>query len=289
MAWPSPVTAGQTATANQYNALVTAVQTWGGDVDAAGYALKNLGSLVINANGSIDVSAGGFSIKGPVNLTGIEGNGVTATAGDAAAISLYTKSGQNPALVSSKSIVEVRSADTSRLIRLSAVPGQEEFIQPASGRLRLASSVDVDTDLSLGGKLTVGGATQFSAPQSISFGSNWQTWTPSITALSPMTFTGTGYLLNVYIRIGPLLFFHLSFQGNLSGTASGQINFSLPVLFTGPYAQIYGSGNVGSGNSQTNFIALVTSSGGQANLPGNVNFALGNNLVFHFSGFYRCA
>jgi hypothetical protein len=47
MSWPAPVQAGEASTANQYNALLENLQTWGGDVNAGGYALTNLGSLTV--------------------------------------------------------------------------------------------------------------------------------------------------------------------------------------------------------------------------------------------------
>jgi hypothetical protein len=291
MAWPSPVVAGQTATANQYNALVTAVQTWGGDVDAAGYALKNLGSLVINANGFIDVSAGGFSIKGPVNLTGIEGNGLTATAGDAATISLYTKSGQNPALVSSKSVVEVRSADPSRLIRLSAVPGQEEFIQPASGRIRLAGSIDVDTDAVLGGKLTAAAA-QFTNAANLTFGNNWQSLgINSVTATGTMTVTGVIFTTQQYLRIGPIVFFEIQMTCNLGGTASNTVFINnLPFTIASPiqtplicYWYFPGISAFTPGYAYIASTQILLCNAGQTNLP------LVNGAIVKVAGAARCS
>ena len=62
MAWPSPVIAGQPSTASQYNALLNAVQHWGGNVDAGGYAITNLA---------------GFSVTGA-----LAGNSVKAASAD---------------------------------------------------------------------------------------------------------------------------------------------------------------------------------------------------------------
>jgi hypothetical protein len=45
MSWPAPVQAGEASTANQYNALLENLQLWGGDVDAGGYALTNVGDF----------------------------------------------------------------------------------------------------------------------------------------------------------------------------------------------------------------------------------------------------
>jgi hypothetical protein len=285
MAWPSPVVAGQTATANQYNALVTAVQTWGGDVDAAGYALKNLGSLVINQNGSIDVSAGNFSIKGPVNLTGIEGNGVTATAGDAAAISLYTKSGQNPALVSSKSVVEVRSADPSRLIRLSAVPGQEEFIQAISGRLRLAGSVDIDTDAVLGGKLTAAAA-QFTNAANLTFGSNWQNWTPTFGASAGMTLTGIAIIYARYLRIGPIILFALRINGTIGGTLGNYVSISGPPLGNAFPSNTVGTCLIQQAGILGGVLNIDNTPTLLCNLSTGANYISGS-LILIVSGFYQ--
>jgi hypothetical protein len=55
MAWPNTVVPGQTATAAQYNALVAALKTWGGDVDAGNYSLRNVASVdtqVFTADGA---------------------------------------------------------------------------------------------------------------------------------------------------------------------------------------------------------------------------------------------
>lgn len=55
MSWPAPVQAGEASTANQYNALLENLQTWGGDVNAGGYALTNLATLTVA--GAVTVTA----------------------------------------------------------------------------------------------------------------------------------------------------------------------------------------------------------------------------------------
>jgi hypothetical protein len=65
MAWPSTVVPGQTATAAQYNALVAALKTWGGDVDAGNYKVSN----VAQVSAKQMVADGGDSNGTPMTVT----------------------------------------------------------------------------------------------------------------------------------------------------------------------------------------------------------------------------
>lgn len=74
MAWPSTVVAGQTATAGQYNALVAGLQTWGGDVDAGNYSLKN----VANVETQLFTANGGAGQGTPLLVTSASSGGTSS-------------------------------------------------------------------------------------------------------------------------------------------------------------------------------------------------------------------
>jgi hypothetical protein len=121
MSWPAPVQAGEASTANQYNALLENLQTWGGDVDAGGYALTNLGVLA------------------------------------------------------------------------------------------------------------VAGAVTFTSPEKVKFGSDWQTYTPAITASGAMTISALTVFLAQYLRRGAECLLQLNFTLTLGGTLDTYLYLTLPV------------------------------------------------------------
>lgn len=63
----------------------------------------------------------------------------------------------------------------------------------------------------------------------VSFGSNYQNWTPALSASGAMTISGLSIQESKYLRIGPLVHFTLTATFNLGGAASTTIFITLPV------------------------------------------------------------
>lgn len=180
MAWPSYVSPGQTIVSAQYNALVDALETWGGTVNAGGYGVSNLTGITLAANATLDATAGGFQVKGPtvfgfgnvtvnadVTINSNTGNGLTVATPGARSLTIYTAADANyPQFINPTNGLVVRSMDGVRAIRLlvTVAPVVTETISTASGRLHIAGGLDVDADikmtsLAVSGAITAAGIT----------------------------------------------------------------------------------------------------------------------------------
>jgi hypothetical protein len=171
MAWPSYVTDGEVATAAQYNALVDSDASWGGSVNAGGYIVTNLASIVAAPSAVLDVSAGGFSIKGDVAASGkwtvtsnpTDGFPLTVSTAGGPSFNVLTGAGALHAQIRTSDgwLLVAQAGDSTRAIRLIAPPGQQESINTVSGRLTITGGLDVTADITAGsvaisGAVTVG-------------------------------------------------------------------------------------------------------------------------------------
>jgi hypothetical protein len=296
MAWPSTVIPGQNATANQYNAVVGNLQTWGGDVDAAGHVLKNVGGLALSGAVTIDATQYPFAITGGMKVTAALASnvGITVSSADAArTVQLYAPpaGGSAPAIFSSTSNFAIRTtaADT-RAIVFSVVAGAEEFISTTSGRLRVAVPLDADSDVISGGKVQGASLTVTNAAN-ISFGGNWANWTPTLTASGSMTISGVTITDAQYLRVGPLVFFKLVCAFTLGGTLDLQVNATPPVPVVGVYSGIT---VMWAGTPTVSYLMVGTgrmdATAGIVLRPINANVfpAAGTHNAIA-TGFYRCA
>lgn len=295
MSWPSPVAVKQAATANQYNALLASLQTWGGQVDAANNTIKNLGGFSFAAAAVLDATAGGLTILGGLKVTVAAATniGLTVTSADASrTMQLFIANGAAPALLSSTSNFALRTSSTdTRAIIFSFVAGAEEFIATTSGRLRFTVPLDVDTDIVAGGKVTAASLTVTNSAN-IVIGANWVSWTPIFTASGAMAVSGVNLLDAQYLRVGPWVFFKIYVAFTLGGTADQAVYASLPVIPVGqPVALAILIQVLTGANYPVPAIAYSDStSGGRVFMRSGsaVNFALGSYNVM-VSGFYRCA
>ena len=61
----------------------------------------------------------------------------------------------------------------------------------------------------------------------------WQTWTPTISAASPMTVNTFTINTAQYVQIGRYCFFNVDIDVELAGTASAEVRFTLPLTRAG--------------------------------------------------------
>jgi hypothetical protein len=231
MAWPATVSPHQAASAAQYNAAVLAIQTWQGDVSAGGHKLTNCGGITLAANGVLDISAGGSSIKGALAIAADPVPLTVSTAGGPS-LQLYTGGGAaHPQLRSSSGqiLVTSQAASITRSVRINASEGAEEYLAPQSGRLRVVGSFDVDTDVVAGGKLQ-GASLNVTTPANITLGANWTNWTPTITASASMTVSSVTITDAQYVRFGPFMFFKFYVSFVLGGTLDNTVFVSQPPV-----------------------------------------------------------
>lgn len=121
----------------------------------------------------------------------------------------------------------------------------------------------------------------------LSIGSNWQAWTPAVTATGSMTVTGVNNALVEFYRLGNLVHFHCYILFTLGGAASNNVAITLPVAsFSASLPQSV-TCNVVAGNWQTGF-AYIQDSHIYAFMAGQGNFTLGASGVL-ISGTYRVA
>ena len=130
----------------------------------------------------------------------------------------------------------------------------------------------------------------FVTPANISFGSNWLTWTPTVTASGSMTVSSVSFTLNEYLRIGPLVFFQIHCTLTLGGTLSSVVYFTVPVSMSAQpdwsTSSLVVSGPSTGLQPAFGWIQNGTLSCG---LSGLVNYPAAGSYTFVISGFYRCA
>ncbi len=290
MAWPATVSPHQAASAAQYNGVVLAIQTWQGDVSAGGYKLTNCGGITLAANGVLDVSAGGSNIKGALAIAADPVPLTVSTAGGVS-LQLYTGGGAaNPQLRSSSGgvVISSQAASITRAVRIVAIEGQEEFLLASSGRLRIAGSLDIDTDVVAAGKVQAA-TLNITNPANITLGANWVTWTPTLTPDAAMTLGAISFADAQYLRVGALLFFKLNCTFTVGGTPGTFVGISVPVPVVGAPSGLAGI------FTQTPTTAFMTAAVARSDLTYGVVLRCGQNLftagvyTVYISGFYRCA
>jgi hypothetical protein len=131
------------------------------------------------------------------------------------------------------------------------------------------------------------GLTTFATPASIAFGSNWISYTPTITPGGSMTVSSLVINDAQYMRIGPFVFIKLYIALTAGGTANNQIAFSLPIAQVG--AQSLMSAAIQFATWSPAF-GWIPTGGSVVNVwpSGGANYTLGVVLIM-VEGFYRCA
>jgi hypothetical protein len=291
MAWPATVASNQNATAAQYNALVSALQLWGGQVDAGNNTIKNLGGFVLSANAVLDASAGGLALNGDLKINaGADGNALTLASAGGHSLTFFTGgSTPNAQLFTDTGQLTLRSADSTRSIRFAVTAGAEEYLTTGSGRLRFAVPVDVDTDVVAGGRVTAASLTVTNAAN-ITLGSNWQSYTPVVSASGSMAVSGVAIQSAQWLRLGALLFVSVQVSFTLAGTADVNVYLTTPVAMLSAAAAAVSAMflTLASGASGVGFGRFDATNGMLLKSPSGATWPLGNYNVI-VSGFYRCA
>lgn len=295
-AWPATVNPHQQASAQQYNALLTSVQAWGGDVNASGFKLTNAGGVVFSAGANFDVSAGGMTFTGGINIKAPTTSiGLTVTSNDGARTlqcAVPNSGGAAPAILTSTSNFALHTAlGDTRGIAFNYPAGVEENISSSSGRLRFAVPIDIDTDVVAGGKVQAA-TLNITSAAGITIGAGWSTWTPTITTNNAaMTITGVSVVDAQYFRVGPVLYFKVAFSFTLGGTMDFGVYCTLPVALVGNYSALAAAFIQSPAGANTAMPAVARTDSNQGvviRYGAALNFVAGlYNVVI--SGFYRCA
>ena len=114
---------------------------------------------------------------------------------------------------------------------------------------------------------------KLNASDIIEIGDNlsWQTWVPTYTQPSTMTFTSVTTVAAKYAKIGKLVFFNIHAAGTTGGTATASIRFSLPITRV---ASVY-----------TSAAGVTISDGGAIVAAGCVSYASATELdVYRYDG-----
>lgn len=115
----------------------------------------------------------------------------------------------------------------------------------------------------------------------------WQSWTPTYSALSPMTFTTVTTNYAKYFLLGKILFFSIRATGTTGGTASTDLEFTLPFPMFNSLA-MGGGVTVNDANTISGF-----SFGNADKIKVSIrkydssNFGLGANRLFIMNSFYE--
>jgi hypothetical protein len=161
----------------------------------------------------------------------------------------------------------------------------------AAGRLLLGTTTDDGVNLlqvAAGASFAAG--VSFTAPQSIVFGSGWVSWTPTYSASGSMTATQNTLYAASYCRVSNLVFVQFYCTVSLGGTASNQVNISLPVSASAALTLQTLACTISPGGSTDAGLARINGS----TTPGTINIIprLGGNFTLgltdiSFSGVYR--
>ena len=288
MAWPSPVTAGQAVLASQFDSIVTALSTWGGAASAAGYPLNDLPSIGLHSTNAswqefqLVVSAGGSQSADVLNL---QYNARTSSGGSDSWSSFAS-------IAVSSGAITLPGALTfsSQYVYL----GTNQFWLQNTGTALFFNAYfggawNQTANISAtNGYWTFQQVVTFSNSANINFGSNWQSWSPTVAASGSMTVSSVTVSEALYLRIGPIVYYKAYISLTTGGTASNQITISLPVAAIANAITSAGTAMVGP--SYTSSISFIYPAGGviQVLNSGLSNFGLGN-FVIQISGFYRAA
>ena len=121
-------------------------------------------------------------------------------------------------------------------------------------------------------------------------GGTWTSWTPTVGGGS---MTATTKTLNdaQYLRSGPVVFFKLNIEVNLSGTAGGNITASLPIPPVGYSSAVSCELIITAGTGSNGWFPGYGAVSGaiQMSQAGGGNFPVPSSYLLQVAGFYRCA
>ena len=120
-------------------------------------------------------------------------------------------------------------------------------------------------------------------------GREWTSWTPTFSASNPMTWTSVTVSEAKYLQIGKTVFFRIRAGGTTGGTASNQLQFTLPTNQTSSESISIASGFVGDGSSSAAFSVYVNASTIGIRKYDSSNYGLGTSRLIGVSGFYEAA
>lgn len=262
MAWPSTVTAGTQVLASQFNGIVSALATWGGNVDAGSNSLSNLAGLTFS---------GTPSVAFPANIT-VAGTAVLNSTNAARSLIVLDVNGR--VAINNRLVLTQDFTSTTATWQLDNSAGLFRlFWQP---NISTAGTLVLTADTS--NNLT------FLSPSQLNFGSNWQSWTPSITGSGSMTVSGVIINGAGYIIIGPIVYFYFNVAFTLGGTAAQTINVTLPTLPVDNHEALAIFPNATALNQQ--LVGRTDSSAYSLIRPPTGNWSLGTQ-GFICEGFYR--
>jgi hypothetical protein len=140
------------------------------------------------------------------------------------------------------------------------------------------------------GIVTFNNGVGFSTPAGIVFGSNWVSYTPTVTPAGSMTYSGLSFAEAVYLRVGPLMYFKFQFTITLGGPVSPSFSLSLPTSNIGTVSLAEGRCNPSGSTQYTAFFCYAQNSSATliCALDGSNNWPA-NTYIFLISGFYRAA
>lgn len=118
----------------------------------------------------------------------------------------------------------------------------------------------------------------------------WTDWTPTYSAVAPMTYTSVTTYIAKYCIIDKILFFQASFSGTTGGTASKTIRFTLPIAIADDTVGYIGGGCscVDIGLKAGQWFNYDANTVGVKNYV-DVNWNLGVDKRVRIQGFYRIA
>lgn len=125
----------------------------------------------------------------------------------------------------------------------------------------------------------------------ISFGSNWQNFTPTFTASGSMTVSSPSGNAQ-FIRIGPVVHFYLAYSVTLGGALSNTIIIGLPV--NGVNVTVNPCASAISSPTTAFSLSFCYVAGGNSNqlvcyINNGSNYPVAGTYTFYISGTYRCA
>ena len=152
-----------------------------------------------------------------------------------------------------------------------------------------ASNLTLSTPGITGGTatgLTLAGTVTISTPASIAFGSNWQSWTPTVSCTGSMTATSTTVTDAQSLQIGPETQFKVYLSTTLGGTASSELDITLPGTAAGALSIAYAIVLPNGAAGWSPCVAFVSGSKLLVRLAAGANYTLGSTQ-FIVAGFYR--
>jgi hypothetical protein len=153
----------------------------------------------------------------------------------------------------------------------------------------LTGGITFFSSVSFAAAATFSAGVTFSAPASVTIGSGWLAWAPTLTAFGSMTVSSVSLTDAQYLRVGPWVFCKLYASFTLGGTASNVIFATLPAAVAGGISGLTYALK-GAGSTWAAHWGFVDPSGNFLKLQvnGEGNFTLGSTQVL-ISFFYRCA